>query len=88
MQQIVEKEINPISNLIIFGGYCFGGVTMLSYFSFRAFRNIEYTIKIDRPSGERLTLSKMRSIPGLSKAVSLYLGRSQQPGHISSDGSI
>lgn len=41
MEQTIEKEINPISNLIVFGGYCFTGMTMLSYFSYKAFRNIE-----------------------------------------------
>jgi poly(3-hydroxyalkanoate) synthetase len=51
MEKIIEKEINPISNIIIFGGYCFGGMTMLSYFSYKAFRNIDQKIKIDRPSG-------------------------------------
>lgn len=51
MEQTIEKEINPISNLIVFGGYCFAGMTMLSYFSYKAFRNIEIKIKIDRPLG-------------------------------------
>lgn len=51
MEQIIEKEINPISNLIIFGGYCFGGMTMLSYFSYKAFKNVGERVRIDRPLG-------------------------------------
>ena len=73
MEQIIEKEINPISNLIIFGGYCFGGMTMLSYFSYKAFKNVGERVRIDRPLGYKLTLSKMKALPGLSKTVHLYL---------------
>lgn len=72
MDTLIEAETNPKSTVLIFGGYCFTGVTMLSYFAYRSFRNVEDKVKIDRIAGERLTLSKMKSIGGLYKAVCIH----------------
>lgn len=69
MNSLIEAETNPVSTVVIFGGYCFTGVTMLSYFAYRSFRSVEERVKIDREAGQRLALSKMKSIGGLYKAV-------------------
>jgi hypothetical protein len=69
MNSLVEAETTPMSTVLIFGGYCFTGVSMLSYFAYRGFKSAEEKIKIDREAGQRLTLSKMKSIGGLYKAV-------------------
>lgn len=61
---------------VYFGAYCFGGVSLLSYVAYRGFSQAAKKIKIDRPIGERLQLSKMTSVGGIWKAgmvLGLYL---------------
>jgi hypothetical protein len=48
MNNLIEEETNPVSTAIIFGGYCFTGVSMLSYFAYRSFKSAEERVKIDR----------------------------------------
>jgi hypothetical protein len=48
MDKLLEDETNPVGTVLIFGGYCFTGVTMLSYFAYRGFKSAEEKIKIDR----------------------------------------
>ena len=48
MNSLIDLETNPVSTVVIFGGYCFTGVTMLSYFASRGFKSAEEKIKIDR----------------------------------------
>jgi hypothetical protein len=69
MDELIEAETSPAATVALFGGYCFTGVTMLSYFAFRSFKKVEQRVRIDREAGQRLTLSKMKSIGGLYKAV-------------------
>jgi len=72
MQSLIEDETNPFQNVIMFGSYCFAGVTALSYVSYRSFKAVTMKIKIDRPAGQRLQLSKMASTGGLGKAVHIF----------------
>jgi hypothetical protein len=67
MSGIVEE--NPSSRpFIYFGAYCFGGVSLLSYFTYRGFTRAMLKTKVNRPSGEKLALSKMGAVGGLWKA--------------------
>jgi hypothetical protein len=48
MNNLIEAETNPWNTVLIFGGYCFSGVTMLSYFAYRGFKSAANKVKIDR----------------------------------------
>jgi hypothetical protein len=69
MQSKTEEDTNPISNVVYFAIYSFGGVSMLSYFAYRGFQQAAQRINIDKMLGQRLSLSKMGSFSGLKKAV-------------------
>jgi hypothetical protein len=36
---------------MIFGGYCFGGVTLFGYLAYQSFKNLAERITVDRPKG-------------------------------------
>ena len=54
-----------------FGIYCFGGLSMLSYVTYKTFSKASMRIKVDKPKGQRLRLSGMGSYPGLLKGMAL-----------------
>lgn len=69
--------INDSNNYFWYlGAYCFGGVSLLSLLAYQGFKQAAHRIKVDRPIGEKLQLSKMASAGGLWKgglAVGVYL---------------
>ena len=72
----MPQQMNSNRPFIYFGAYCFGGVSLLSYVAYRGFSKAAHKIKIDRPIGQRLQLSKMASVGGVWKAglaMGLYL---------------
>ena len=78
MDNLIAAETNPWGTVALFGGYCFTGVTMLSYFAYRGFKSAEKKVRMNREAGQRLSLSKMGSIGGLYKAVPIDLTRASQ----------
>ncbi len=82
MNNLIEEETQPWTTVFLFGGYCFTGVSMLSYFAFRGFKNAEAKVKVLREPGQRLALAKMKSFGGLYKAVYLLVFRCWQLGYI------
>ncbi len=64
----MHKEAGGNHSFVYFGAYCLGGVTLLSYIAYRGFSKAAHKIKVDRPSGQRLQLSKMTSVGGIWKA--------------------
>lgn len=64
----MQKEEGDNRQFVYFGAYCFGGVTLLSYIAYRGFSKAALKMKINRPSGQRLKLSKMTSYGGIWKA--------------------
>ena len=75
----MEQDSSPSSHtkipLAVFGGYCLGGFSLLSYMSYNIFVKAATRIKQNRPKGQRLMLSKMGAYGGLWKglvAMGLY----------------
>lgn len=73
----LQQEMNSNRPFIYFGAYCVGGVSLLSFIAYRGFLQAAKRIKVDRPVGQRLQLSKMTSVGGVWKAglaLTCYLG--------------
>ena len=62
---------------LYFGAYCLGGLSLFTYIAYRGFMKAAVRVKITRPKGERLHLSKMKSVNGVWKGLlagSVYVG--------------
>lgn len=59
MNRHLDNEIHSNKPLMYFGGYCFGGISLISYLAYLSFSKASKKMLMDRPAGERLKLSKM-----------------------------
>ena len=69
MDILTQSEKTPKVPIVFFGAYCLGGFSLLSYMSYKIFVKAATRIKLNRPKGEKLMLSKMSAFGGLRKGL-------------------